>query len=142
LENDLRALADDALAGRAELAALREEALASGTSSDRAVVDFADALSGAQGRQMDIARKIARIVGTLEETEFSTIVTSPLDAHYANAFSRSAPPTNALLDDPIPGSESVFANNFFVTPGDDLVGRDLLHAVERAHDAMAAENCI
>ena len=142
LEDDLHALADDALAGRAELAALREKAIASGTPSGQAVVDFADALSGAQGRQMDIARRIARIVGTLEEAEFSTIVNSPLDAHYANAFSRSPGQSNALLDDPIPGSESVYANNFFSTPGDDLVGHDLAHAVERAHDAMAAEKCL
>ncbi len=143
LEDDLRQLADDALSGQTELHALRERALASGSDADRAVVEYADAVGGAQGRQMELARNIARIVGTLEETEVHTIVNGALDDHLTGVFSRSGRTPSAQADaypglDPTPS----FELDFFTTPGDEMVGRDLARAVAHAREAESLENCL
>ena len=144
LEDDLRVLADDALSGRGELAALREKALASGTDADRAVVEYADAVSGAQGRQMDIARHIARVVGTLEEVPVRTLVNGPLDDQFAGVFSKTGRTQSALYAGSYPGLTTApeFELNFFTLPGDEAVGRDLARAVDRAHEAETLENCL
>ena len=144
LEDDLRQLADDALTGRTELQALRDKAVAGGTDADQAVIEYADAVSGAQGRQMDIARHFARIVGTLEEVPVKTIVNGALDDHYAGVFSRTGRSRSALVSGTYTGlsTDPDFELNFFTLPGDDAVGRDLARAVERAHNAESLENCL
>lgn|GEM_PF-4840299 len=75
LEKDLNRLADLSLAGRAEL----EELKSLETDPDRhaALLGFVDALNGAKGRQMDVARKLSRTYGIIAEQPVYTIVTLP-----------------------------------------------------------------
>jgi hypothetical protein len=140
LEDDLRALADASQQGRGELASLRAAAAASGTDSDRAVVEFADALDGAKGRQLELARHVSELVGTLAERPAYSIVNGPSDDHSGDPFAgRLAASRNALLDatDASPAIE----NLFFIAPGDDAIGRDLAHAVDRATILENLEHC-
>jgi hypothetical protein len=68
-ERDLSALWDLAIAGRADVVALRAAANADGVDEQKRkeMLAFANALDGAKGRQMGLARQIANIVGTMAE---------------------------------------------------------------------------
>jgi hypothetical protein len=140
LEDDLRALADSAQEGRGELASLRATAAAWGNESDRAVVEFADALDGAKGRQMELARRVSALVGTLAERPTYSIVNGPNDDHSGDPFlSRLTASRSALIDGT--ASSDAIESAFFTAPGDDAIGRDLARAVDRATVLENLEGC-
>jgi hypothetical protein len=66
-QDDLNALADLALAGRAELHGLGPLAAASDTDLHDALVSFGDALDGAKARQLEVARRLSSLYGEVAE---------------------------------------------------------------------------
>ncbi len=102
-ERDLSALWDLALAGRAEVRAMRDAAKAEGDEEKRkAMIEFADALDGAKGRQMLLTKSMARVYGTLAETPVRDITNTPQDDHGAAAFTRSGPAAERTSTDASP----------------------------------------
>ncbi len=94
LQRDLNKLWDEAKAGRSEVVALRNDANADGVDPQRRkeLLAFANALDGAKARQMMLAKKIARVLGTMGEVKVDGIEDDPA----------------AITRDP-PGGASAFA---------------------------------
>jgi hypothetical protein len=99
-ERDLSALWNLATAGRKEVQALRAAANAPGVDEARRkeMLAFANALDGAKARQMYLARRIARTVGTLAEAPVRNLVNTPSDDHGASALSGSRLPGGRAAD--------------------------------------------
>jgi len=152
LAKDLNRLADLSLAGRAELDALKTLDSESDPERQQAVVDFVNALNGAKGRQMDIARKLSRTLGIIAEQPISSNVTLPNDPSDSNsavnAFrargsgSPTALATGNILDTQQDARALELRNDLFdAVPGDALVGRDLRRAGENGKLAMTLGGC-
>jgi hypothetical protein len=150
VEDDLRELAEQAQRGRTELAALRASALGKDDETSKAIVAFADALDGAKGRQMELARKLARVYGRLAETPAYSIIDRPSD--YNHRFSRRV--GGGLAGDialtPLPSAADPFgaddarvpaADSLFSLPDDAEVGHDLARAADYAQQAEGIEHC-
>jgi hypothetical protein len=92
-ERDLSALWDLALAGRDDVRALRDAAKAPGVDEEKrkAMLDFANALDGAKGRQMLLTKSMARIYGALAEAPIRNITNTPQDDHGAAAIAPRIP---------------------------------------------------
>jgi hypothetical protein len=135
-ENDLSALYDLAIAGRDEVHALRAAANADGVGEARRkeMLDFANALDGAKGRQIMLAKAMARIVGTLAETPIRDITNQPYDDHGASAFTRTADPLH-------PSDGNVMANvsNVTTATGDAVTDTQQL---QQLFSAFTAEHFI
>jgi hypothetical protein len=150
LTKDLNRLADLSLAGRAELDELKT--FETDTDRQQAAVDFANALNGAKGRQMDIARKLSRTLGIIAEQPIYTNVTLPSDLSDANAAASAfrgrgtaSPTTMAtgnILDLQVDARALELRNDLFdAVPGDEMVGRDLRRAGENGRLAMTLGGC-
>jgi hypothetical protein len=148
LLKDLNRLADLSLAGRAELDALKS--LDTDPERQKAVVDFVNALNGAKGRQMDLARKLSRTAGIIAEMPVYSNVTLPGDADGTgkSAFggrgsnSPTVMATGNILDSQEYAHQLEVRKDLFdAMPGDDLVGRDLLRAGENGRLAMTLGGC-
>jgi hypothetical protein len=81
LRRDLIALWDFATAGRNDVLALRTAANADGVDEQRRaeMLGLANAIDGAKERQKMLAKSVARTLGTYEETQTRTIVTTAED---------------------------------------------------------------
>jgi hypothetical protein len=140
LEADLNRLADLSLAGRDQLEELKN--IPADSERHQELVDFANALNGAKGRQMDLARKLSRTYGRLAEQPVYTNVTLPTDG-VANAFTPSASygATNVLdLGDAMQAFE-LRQDVFDAMPGDEMVGRDLARAADHGKNALTLGGC-
>jgi hypothetical protein len=150
LEKDLNRLADLSLAGRSEL----EELKSLDTDPDRhqALVDFVNALNGAKGRQMDLARKLSRTYGIIAEQPVYSNVTLPGDLSDANSVadafrsrgsnSPTVMATGSILDNREYARALELRRDLFdAIPGDEMVGRDLRRAAENGKLAMALGGC-
>ena len=148
LEKDLNQLADLSLAGRAELEELKS--LETDPARHEALVDFANALNGAKGRQMELARKLAGPFAIIAEQPVYTNVTLPGDRseNVNNAFAKrgSLSPTSMatgnILDTQAAERAFELRNDLFdAMPGDDLVGRDLRRASDNGKLALILGGC-
>lgn len=155
LEDDLRALALLAQAGRPELHGLGAVADRSQPDLRRAVLGYRDALDGAKARQYFLAKQIAGTVGELEEMP-------------ADSFIAGTNDPNILLNEklpPNPGADATrsplnyYSTAFYddlafadVTPQtapalnealtvDDHIRSDLKTAADHAAQAVALGNC-
>ena len=148
LEKDLNRLADLSLAGRAELEELK--LLETDPARHEALVDFANALNGAKGRQMELARKLAGTFAIIAEQPVYTNVTLPGDRSESvnNAFARrgSLSPTSTatgnILNTQADDRAFELRNDLFdAMPGDDLVGSDLRRAADNGKLALILGGC-
>ena len=148
LTKDLNRLADLSLAGRTELDELKS--LDTDPERHEAVVGFVNALNGAKGRQMDMARKLSRTLGIVAEQPVYTNVTLPNDPGVGptSAFAArgaSSPTTMAtgnILDTQEYAQALELRKNLFdAMPGDEMVGRDLRRAGENGKRAVAMGGC-
>jgi hypothetical protein len=142
---NINLLADLALAGRAELQELKD--LPVDDERHEAMVDFVDALDGAKGRQMTIARKLSKAYGTIAEMPVYTTVTLPGDDkttafNKRNSGSVASKVAGSLIEDQTYAQQiEVNKSTFDAVPGDELVGRDLQHAGEHGRQVLALGGC-
>jgi len=146
LEKDLNRLADLSLSGRAELEELKS--LETDPERHAALVDFVDALNGAKGRQMDVARKLSRTYGIIAEQPVYTIVTLPGDLAGTSAFRRrgqmspTAMATGSIIDtQEYDRALELRSHLFDAVPGDEMVGRDLRRAADHGKLAITLGGC-
>ena len=148
LEKDLNRLADLSLAGRAELEELKS--LETDPARHEALLEFANALNGAKGRQMELARKLAGSFAIIAEQPVYTNVTLPGDRSESvnNAFAKrgSLSPTSMatgnILNTQADDRAFELRNDLFdAMPGDDLVGRDLRRAADDGKLALILGGC-
>jgi len=153
-ERDLSALASLASAGRDDVRALRLAAAAEPDEKRRAeMLAFANALDGAKGRQMTLARQVARVVGILAERPVRTIVTTDKDERSGNtAFgggvSRAIAMENRPSPDPFtePQADAVAEHDrlqtmFGAFEGERYIRDDLKDAAAHATSAMQLGAC-
>jgi hypothetical protein len=142
---NINLLADLALAGRAELQELKD--LPVDDERHQAMVEFVDALDGAKGRQMTIARQLSRAYGTIAELPVYTTVTLPTDDkttafNKRNSGSVASKITGSLMENQSYAQAiEINKSTFDAIPGDAEVGRDLLHAGEHGRQVLALGGC-
>jgi hypothetical protein len=115
-----------------------------------ALLEFANALNGAKGRQMELARKLAGSFAIIAEQPVYTNVTLPGDRSESvnNAFAKrgSLSPTSMatgnILNTQADDRAFELRNDLFdAMPGDDLVGRDLRRAADDGKLALILGGC-
>ncbi len=146
LEDDLRALADLAQAGRTELHDLGSVAERSEPNLRRAVLGYRDALDGAKARQYFLAKQIASTVGKLEEIPADSFISGADDPNILlNAVLPTVPGTNVNrlyddLSDPdvTPATDPAFNEALAV---DDRIRSDLQTAADHVAQAVLLGDC-
>jgi hypothetical protein len=155
-ERDLSALWDLAIAGRTEVIALREAANEPNVdeAKRREMLDFANALDGAKGRQMMLARQISRIVGTLAEAPVLLAANNEHDQDQRSAeLGRGSALPGPLgmndvasqaygsaLSDTIADRDRT--QRLFATfAAEEFIRADLKNAAQHATNAMQLGNC-
>ena len=157
-ERDLQTLWQLALAGRADVRALRAAAQSPDLTPQQRdeMLAFANALDGAKERQVVLAKQIARTVGTYAETPITTVVSDSHDAaNDTPSFSggRLVPPpanpnpnpnptlfqTDTMVDAVAAGER---AQSLFQTfSAEYYIKRDLADASTHATAAMKLGGC-
>jgi hypothetical protein len=145
LEQDLNRLADLSLAGRAELEQLKS--IPTDSARHDELVAFVDAINGAKGRQMDLARKLSSKYAKFAEQPVYTNVTLPSDTGngtgngFTGSTSNSYGITNVLDTGDFLAAFELRQDVFDALPGDELVGSDLARAADHGKTAMALGGC-
>jgi hypothetical protein len=138
-EHDLTALWNLAVAGRDQVRALRAAAHADGVDDQKRaeMLAFADALDGAKARQMMLAKRIARVVGTLAERRVVNIANTPADDHGSPSDPRAATDDQANLLDNIARTQELFGT----FAAEEYIKDDLKVAAEHGNKAMQLGGC-
>ena len=142
LEEDALALALDARDGRGELATMRKNMLANpdpNVDANKALVAFADALRGAQGREYELSRQLANLVGTLAELPVPSITDA--SSRTIDSFARPTFEQAGLITDTVIGGATPLQNHFFTIPSNRLIEDDLALAGTHAQEVETLGNC-
>ena len=127
-ERDLSALWDLAIAGRADVVALRAAANAEGDEQKRKeMLAFANALDGAKARQMGLARSIAKLVGTMAEQPVRLAANQQTDDQGPRAVRGRMLPRTVAGTAATPSPDQLIASSYPQTSaGEDVADHDRL----------------
>ena len=143
LEDDLARLNALSQYGRSDLQGLRSLADDSSSDEAKAVLGYRDALDGAKARQIELTRKVADTISTLEAMPNFTTMNLPID-HMIG--SRNLTEDVNKMGDLNDTKEAQFEAQamqglFSVGPDDEQIEGDLAHAGQEATRALALGNC-